>query len=49
MAHDSFDPRAFLDNKAMVFSKEMEGIDTSPNMLDGRAGAVPPTSLGHAA
>lgn len=34
MAHDSFDPRRFLDNKAMIFSKDMEGIDTSPNMLE---------------
>jgi nitroalkane oxidase len=33
MAHDSFDPRAFLDNREMIFSKEMEGIGTSPNML----------------
>jgi alkylation response protein AidB-like acyl-CoA dehydrogenase len=32
MAHDSFDPRAFLDNKRMVFTKEMEGIDVAPNI-----------------
>jgi hypothetical protein len=32
MADDSFDPRAFLENKKMAFTKEMEGIDTSPNM-----------------
>jgi hypothetical protein len=34
MAHDSFDPRAFVDNKAMVFSKDMEGLDTSPNLVE---------------
>jgi hypothetical protein len=34
MAHDSFVPRAFLDNKAMVFSKDMEGLDTSPNLVE---------------
>jgi alkylation response protein AidB-like acyl-CoA dehydrogenase len=32
MADDSFDPRAFLENRKMAFTKEMEGIDTSPNM-----------------
>jgi len=39
MAHDSFDPRAFVDNKAMVFSKDMEGLDTSPNLVET---ATPP-------
>ena len=39
MAHDSFDPRAFVDNKAMVFSKDMEGLDTSPNLVE--AGTPP--------
>jgi len=34
MAHDSFDPRAVLNNKAMIFSKEMEGLDTSPNVIE---------------
>jgi hypothetical protein len=39
MAHDSFDPRAFVDNKAMVFSKDMEGLDRSPNLVET---ATPP-------
>lgn len=31
MAHESFDPRAFLGNQRMVFTKDMEGIDTTPD------------------
>jgi hypothetical protein len=34
MANDAFDPRAVLNNKAMIFSKEMEGLDTSPNVIE---------------
>jgi hypothetical protein len=34
MAHETFDPRAFLDSKPMVFTKEMEGIGTVPNPLE---------------
>jgi hypothetical protein len=34
MAHDSFDPRAFVDNKAMVFSKDTEGLDSSASLVE---------------
>ena len=30
MADPSFDPRALADNRAVEFTKEMEGIDTVP-------------------
>ena len=30
MAHSSFDPRAVMDNQTITFTKEMEGIGTSP-------------------
>jgi acyl-CoA dehydrogenase len=30
MAHSSFDSRAIMDNRAVVFDKAMEGIDTIP-------------------
>ena len=32
MADESFDPQAFLNMKPMRFTKEMEGIDTTPNL-----------------
>ena len=32
MAHESFNPRAFLESEPMIFTKAMDGIDTSPNI-----------------
>jgi len=42
MAHSSFDPRAIMDNRAVLFDKTMEGTDTIPSPRSEMAG--PPVS-----
>jgi nitroalkane oxidase len=33
MTHPSFDPRTVMNNDAVEFTKEMEGIDTLPGPI----------------
>lgn len=40
MADESFNTRAFLENEPMLFTKAMEGIDTSPNVENAEAARV---------
>ena len=44
MAHPSFDPRAVVDTKRIIFTKEMAGIDTTPDGLELPADAASPAA-----